>query len=239
MANVLKLKKQAAELGMDKNKARGASRKELEDFIANAKKGGGKVAKKKAAGKKAPAKRKPAERKQTRKPQAKKTTTRKPTSKPKASSRKQAQSNGDGRHIIGKLNFSKTEGWNPRDGSPVALIFKTLKRNKGDVDKTTDQLMPQVSSLLTTVKDGNGKRLSKDALRNRLKYRVNRTKWEFATRTGQHAQSENRVEYGTGDYAQAQRKASRKRTNGTKPKKSATKSRTSGAKGRKKAGSRK
>lgn len=205
--NVLKLKKKAVSLGMDKDEAKKAARKVLEAFIESVGKGATKKAAKKTAAKKTSAK-KTAKRnsKPASKPKATKTTK---ATKPKASSRK-ASSNGDGRHIIGSLDFSKTDGWNPREGSPVAVIFKALKKAKGNVEKATDALMPDVASLLTSVKGQDGKRLGKEQLRNRLKYRVNRTKWEFATRTGQHKQSANRVQYGTGEYAQAKRKPARK-----------------------------
>lgn len=235
--NVLKLKKQAVSLGMDKDEARSANRKALESFIANA---GSTKSSKKGATKKAAKKTAKVAAKKTAKvnsPKAAKTKTAPAkASKPKSKTNtKRTSSNSDGRHMIGSLDFSKTDGWNPRDGSPVALIFKTLKKCKGNVEKATDILMPEVSSLLTSVKGPDGKKLGKELLRNRLKYRVNRTKWEFATRTGQHTQSENRVEYGTGEYATS-RKPARKASTTKQTRKPATKGKTTKSKKGKKAG---
>lgn len=221
--NVLVLKKKAVKAGMDKKAAMKASRAELESFLS----GGGKKnspAKKKAVAKKSKATT-PAKKKTAKKNSKSKVTK---NTKTPAKSKKSKKSDG-GRNMIGSLDFTNTDGWNPRDGSPVAAIFKMLKKKKGNVDAATDALLPDAKEYVS-LKKRTGEKRTKDEIRDLLRYRVNRTKWEFARRTGQHDPSENRIEYGTGDYAKASKKtkkpakASKSKT--TKAKKS-TKKKTS------------
>jgi hypothetical protein len=197
--NVLVLKKRAIAAGMPKPAAMKADRATLEEFLANTNDAPKKATAKKKT-KAAPAKKKAAAKKvkAAPAPKAKKASTKKAA--PKGS--------GDGRHMIGSLDFSDTDGWNPREGSPVALIFRALKKRRGDVDKTTDDLLPNAKDYVSTKKADGTKRTAAE-IRNLLRYRVNRTKWEFATRTGQHEASDARVEYGTGEYAQQSKKAKR------------------------------
>ena len=213
-ANILKLKKDAVKAGMPKAEAMKATRPTLEAFLSEAASGGSKKkvpAKKKAA----PAKKKatknstPAAKKSA--PGAKKSATPKKAGKPK----RQTSQDG-GRNMVGSLDFSVTEGWNPREGSPVAVIFKALKKNRGNVAKTVEQLLPNVKDFVSSKKKDGTKR-DKQEMRNQLLYRVNRTRWEFARRTGQHDPSENRVEYGTGPYAQANKPKKRSTPKRSKP----------------------
>lgn len=227
--NVLVLKKKAVAAGMDKKAAMKASRSQLEEFLSGASKPKAGATKKKAvkkgavkkATKKAPVKKAAAKKNsKASKPAAKKNT--------KTPKRSKASDDG-GRHMIDSLDFNETDGWNPRDGSPVSVIFKALKKNKGNVDKTTDQLLPNAKDFVG-LKNQDGTKKSKAEIRNALRYRVNRTKWEFATRTGQHEKSENRIEYGSGAYAQRNKKAPRKAAS----KKSGTKAKVGAKKGAKK-----
>ena len=205
--NVLVLKKKAVAAGMDKKAAMKASRSQLEEFLSGASKPKAGATKKKAVAKKKGATKKAAPAK---KGAAKKNSkASKPAAKKNTKTPKRAKaSDGDGRHMIDSLDFSETEGWNPRDGSPVSVIFKALKKNRGNVDKTTDQLLPNAKDFIG-MKNADGTKKDKAKVRNDLRYRVNRTKWEFATRTGQNEKSENRIEYGSGAYAQRNKKASR------------------------------
>lgn len=209
--NVLVLKKKAVKAGMDKKEAMKASRAQLEEFLSGSSKP--KAAKKKTKG---TAKKKTATKKTTKKGTTKKTKTA-TAKKSKTKTRKSNSSDG-GRNMIDNLDFTNTDGWNPREGSPVNVIFKAIKKFKGNVDKATDHLLPNAKDFVSTKKQDGTKR-TKDEMRDALRYRVNRTKWEFATRTGQHEASENRVEYGTGAYAQnsktKKRKASKPKTKKT------------------------
>jgi hypothetical protein len=132
----------------------------------------------------------PAAQKPTRKP----TTTRKPSTR-------KTTDNG-GRRLLGKLNFSKTDGWNPREGSIVADIFDALKMHKGDREKAYDQLLKWTQGSLSDwvpLKKPNGVKRTKKEQETMLRYRIARTLWDFAIQTGQHVKSENRAEYGSGN----------------------------------------
>jgi len=220
--NVLVLKKEAVAAGMAKKDAMKASRSQLEEFLSNASKPKSKKKAKKKATKKTVAKKKTAEKKST-----KKTTTKKNT---KSTKTKKSKASTDGRHMIGTLDITDTDGWNPREGSAVSAIFKMLKKCKGNVDKATDALLPDAKEYVS-LKKRTGEKRTKGEIRDLLRYRVNRTKWEFAKRTGQHDPSDNRVEYGTGDYAQNSKKAKRKNA---KPKTTKTKAQKTAKKSKKK-----
>ena len=222
--NVLVLKKKAVAAGMPKAEAMKASRSTLEDFLSssNGKKKGTSKKKKGTTRTTTTAVKKKKRNTTTTKPAAKKTRTR----------RAPAKGDGDGRHMIGSLDFTNTEDWNPRADSPVAAIFKALKKRKGDVDKTTDDLLPNAKDYVSTSK-ADGTRRTKAEIRNLLRYRVNRTKWEFARRTGQHEPSQERVEYGTGEYAQNSKKAKRAAARKSTTKKSTTRKKPGRKKSRK------
>lgn len=118
-----------------------------------------------------------------------------------------------GRNTLGKVDFRITDGWNPREGSAPDLIIKALKRNKGDREKTFDDLWPDRKLFVgPTLRNGKKRELrgpmpSYEAM---LKYRIARTLWDFAMQTGQHESSENRVEYGTGGTGNGSFKTAKK-----------------------------
>jgi len=200
--NLLTLKKRAVKAGMDKAEARKAGRDTLLKFLSNG--AGSKKASKKATAS-AVAKKKGA---------AKKSSTKASKGKSKTSTKRKASSNGKaGRIAIGKLKFSgyDPDDWKPRPDSVTGIIFKALKKSKGDVDATYDALKGQLSKLVPS-KTRGGRKRTKDEQKSDLKYRINRTKWDFAMRTGQHSAATNRVEYGSGDHAKATKKANRKAT---------------------------
>jgi len=212
--NVLKMKKRAVELGMSKADAKKASRKELEAFLRDAENGGGSKSAGKSVVKKAVAKKKgTAAKKSARKQTERKQTARKAsgTSRPKAA---KASSNGNGDLgragiAVSELDWNaESDDWNPRAGGPVERLFKALKKARGNVDKAFDALSGDVWDFVGRKKRDGSKR-SKPEAENMLRYRLNRTLWEFATRTGQHERAENRVEYGHGSYATV-RKASKR-----------------------------
>jgi hypothetical protein len=147
------------------------------------------------------AKRKPV----SRKPKRQAAVTRKPTStrKPqrqatKPTTRKRTSNNDAGRFEVGSLNFGKTTNWNPREGSIVSDIFAALKECKGDVNRTYNLLLKwaPIREWIPRVKP-NGVRRTDKEMQDMLRYRINRTRWDFANATGQHTKSENRAEYGS------------------------------------------
>jgi hypothetical protein len=197
--NLLALKKRAVKAGMDKAEARKAGRDTLLKFLSNG--AGSKSASKKAT-KKAVAKKKGGSSTKA----SKKGSTKKSSTKRKTSNNGKA-----GRISIGKLKFSgfDPDDWKPREDSVTGIIFKALKQNKGDVDATYKALKGQLSKLVPP-KTRGGRKRTKDEQKSDLKYRINRTKWDFALRTGQHSAATNRVEYGSGSHAEATKKAARK-----------------------------
>lgn len=205
--NVLKLKKRAVELGMSVKDAQKADRSTLEDFIASATKKSKKKDKSTTAKKKTKTET-PVKKKTTKKAAAKKSSTKKATAS-KSSKRKPKVDDDTGRAAIGEIDWSvESDDWNPRAGGPTERMFKALKRFKGNVDKAFDHLKDDLYDFVGKNKR-NGERRTKDEALSVFKYRLNRTKYEYATRTGQHVQATNRVEYGTGEAAQASKKSKR------------------------------
>jgi hypothetical protein len=196
--NILKLKKRALEAGMPKADAMKADRKQLDEFLAD---GGKKATKKVVAKKKATPAKKSTKKAPARKATAeKKPSTKKQTRKP---AKRENTSDGLGRLNIEELDWTaESDEWQPRKGGPVERLFKALKRSKGNVDKAYDMLASDVYDFVGKTKRDGTKRNKQEA-QAMLRYRLNRTKFEFAIRTGQHesASSENRAAYGTGDYA--------------------------------------
>lgn len=199
--NIAKLKRKAVSLGMSVAKARTAKRADLEAYVSEHTEAPAPVKKKSAVAKKktakTPAKTEAAPKKRGRPPGS--------TNKPKATPAK-AKQNGKvddeaGRATISKLDYSvEHEGWNPRSGSPVERMWKSLKKHKDNVDKAYAELLPHVREIVGS-KKRNGEKRTKAELEAMLRYRLNRTRFEFAVRTEQHGVATNRVTYGTGQYA--------------------------------------
>jgi hypothetical protein len=140
--------------------------------------------KKSASGTKAPAK-------------STKGTAKRPSPAPRRTTRKQPVKNGDaGRFMLESVDYTETEGWNPREGSPPDLIVRALKKFRGNREKVYDFLAPDVWDFVDSGKTARERRPKAEALKM-LRYRIARTDWEFAVRTGQHVPSENRAEYGS------------------------------------------
>jgi hypothetical protein len=127
------------------------------------------------------------------------------TAKPggKRETPKKASVADPGRNLLGSINWSKTEGWNPRPDSAVDIMFEALKYFKGDRDKTYDYLVETYpgNDLFeygfvgkTKVRSGGARRTKKE-IEDYLRYRIARTAWDFALKTGQHQKSENRKGY--------------------------------------------
>lgn len=243
--NILALKKEAVKLGMDKNDAKKANRSVLEDFIKSAGKAS-KPSKKSAPAKKAavskPAKKATVKKKAATKPTAKKSAA-KPSAKKAPAAKKSAPAgkakrpskseNGVGRHSIGSIDWTvESEDWNPRAGGPVERLFKALKKAKGNVDKAYEALSGDMYDFVGKTKR-NGERRSKGEAQAMLRYRLSRTKFEYARRTGQHESATDRVEYGTGDYASTRRKGAKSAAKKAAPAKKSSSKKKSGKKSKK------
>jgi hypothetical protein len=147
----------------------------------------------------------------------------------KAKRQTAASSNG-GRNMLGRVNYSQTDGWNPREGSAPDRIIKALKRFKGDRDKVFNFLKADVWDFCSrNMRDGTKRKLRGQAYgaEEMLRYRIARTDWDFAVRTGQHDPSEDRVEYGTGGTGEGIYKPVKAVTKKKAPVKSTTKRSTS------------
>lgn len=143
------------------------------------------------------------------------------TNKPKATTRKAvktAAKNGrvrnvqstEGRHILEGVNYSDTDGWNPREDSAPDVILRALRRFKGDREKAFNYLLPSVWDFVGR-KMQNGSKRTKASAEAMLRYRIARTDWDFAMKTGQHEASENRVQYGTGGTGNGSFKPAKKK----------------------------
>lgn len=237
MAKLAELRKQAKGLGISAAILRGATTSaELQKAIADHN-SGGKPRKKSKAVKKA------AVRKPVRKAAAVKKSGRKASTpaksaratKAKRSSNSSREPKG-GRNLLNKVNYSKTDGWNPREDSAPDRIIKALKRFKGDRAKVFTHLKGDIWDFVNKRKADGTKRTKADA-EAMLKYRISRTAFDFAIRTGQHEPSDNRVEYGTGGTGQGTFKpaGSKKKTTAKKavrkaPKTGAKRGRPKGSK---------
>lgn len=241
--NVLKLKKQAVTLGMSKDDAKKASRPVLEAFIAGASKsdesddGPAKVTKKKNVAKKKTSENTESKKKTTtKKKPGRPAGTKKTTTKPKAKSKAKPKNdeNGDsGRLSIGTLDWgAESDEWNPRKGSAVEVLFKALKSSKGNVEKAFDKVVGNIGDFVGAKKRDGTKR-SKAEREKMLRYRLNRTKFDFAVKTGQHEVATNRSTYGEGAYATTHKKKKTRATSERKPNRKAS-STTSTKKGGKK-----
>jgi hypothetical protein len=216
--SIIALRRQAIDAGMSREEARQEKdRSVLLEFIVSngtqerptVKKAVKKAVKKKAAAVTAAVKKTPARRGRPPKAQPRKTTVRKPAPRKTAK-----DTNGSGRLAIGKLNYSIDAGdaWKPRKGSAVERIWKSLKKHRDDVDKVYEELLPDITDFVSKKGRIPGQSKNQAEMRATLKYRINRTRFEFAVRTGQHqtADPANRAEYGKGDYAQPKKKTPRK-----------------------------
>lgn len=117
-----------------------------------------------------------------------------------AKAKRSSNSNGNGnggRNTLGNIDFSVTDDWNPRSGSAPDRIIKCLKKFRGNRTKAFEALKGDVWDFVGK-KKANGTKRTKAEAESMLKYRIHRTLWDFAMRTGQHEASANRVKYGTG-----------------------------------------
>jgi len=125
-----------------------------------------------------------------------------PQHRPKVAKAKSPQVNGDpGRNMLENIDWSKTEGWNPRPDSAVDIMFEALQHYKGDRQQALDYILETYPGkelieykFVGPAKRDGTKRTAKEQ-RDYLSYRIARTAWDFAIKTGQHTKSENRKPY--------------------------------------------
>jgi hypothetical protein len=210
---IAELRKQAKELGIAPSVIRDAkSSSELKEIIASesggskkknsGKKSGVQVVAKKKSGKKSKTKtadKKTAKSKSTKAAPAPTATKTKKTAKSKKAGNKKAQAGGNGgKHTLGDVDYSENDDWNPREGSGPDRIVRLLRKFKGNRTKVREYIVSK--GLLwefVEKKNSAGVKRSKDQAENYLSYRISKTAWDFAVKTGQHKASNKRAEYGT------------------------------------------
>ena len=191
MASMTKLRLKAKELGIPTSEIRKASTtEELEDLMATAtqprKKKSVVAAKKKSV------------REKTSPTKSKKTA--KPVVETKAARKVVKRSNAPdaGKHFLGDIDWSQTDGWTCREDSTPDRIVSALQRYKGDREKAFNFLVDKFGVFELVAKNvRTGRKRTKDEAEDFLRFLISRYAWIFATRTGQHAASSNRAEYGT------------------------------------------
>lgn len=139
------------------------------------------------------------------------------STKSKGTAKRRAAADDSGRNMLGEIDYSETDGWNPRDGSVPDVIVKLLKKFRGNRDKVFDSMVDDLWEYVAKKKQDGTKR-SKSEAEEMLRYRIAQTDWRFAIQTGQHEASENRVEYGTGGEEKPKAKPKSKPKAETKPK---------------------
>lgn len=231
MASLAALRKQAKDAGISKAKILAATTpEELQSLISDSNDHDERPRKKTAVAKKktAVAKKKSgnsAERKQTgRKNTAQKKSGRNSTpaksrksGTAKRSGTAKAKNTGGyvpkgGRNLLDSLDFSETDGWNPREGSAPALIIAAVRKARGNRQKAFETLKGDLWNFVGK-KKADGTKRTKAEGEAMLKYRISRTLWDFAVKTGQHEAATNRVQYGTGGTGEGVWKPA-KRTSG-------------------------
>lgn len=230
MATLAVLRKQAKQMGIPAAQIKKATTAAALNRVISQhgskpqKRSGSTVTKRSASGTvRKSASRKSVPAKSTRKTGA--TKAKRPTS-PKASSNGY-QAKG-GRNVLEDVDFTYDEGWNAREGSPPDRIIHALRKARGNRDKAYDALVGDVWDFVGKVKRDGSKRTKQEA-QAMLVYRIARTAWDFAIRTGQHEAATNRVEYGTGPNSTQKKQTTRARRVGrpaARPKTRATASKT-------------
>lgn len=200
MAGMKQKRDEAKKAGVPVSEIRSAeSVEELDALISAAsrgKGGGGKVAKKKAAVKKNSATRKSATKATAAKKSGRKSVPAAKSTKGKAK-RATAASDDLKRNLLSGVNFKDAEGWNPRKGSAPDRIITALRKARGNRSTAFDMLVSDVWDFVGK-KKRNGSKRTKQEAHDMLRYRISRTAWDFALKTGQHETAKGRVEYGTG-----------------------------------------
>ena len=200
MAKLAELRKKAKGMGISAAVLRRATTaSELQAVINDHSSSGKPKAKAKAKKGKSTPVRKAARKAPVRKQSGRKASTpaKSKGAKAKRSSTSSTREAKGGRNLLGKVNFSDDDGWNPRKGSAPDLIIRALRKFKGDRTKVFNHLKGDIWDFVAKKKQDGTKRTKAEA-EAMLRYRISRTAFDFAIRTGQHEPSTNRVTYGTG-----------------------------------------
>jgi len=209
MATMQELRSKAKSLGITPAAIRKASTApQIQALILDAVMNGGSTTTKTTPAKRA-AKTKPAAKTTARKPgrPAKAKPTPKPVARKSTPSKSTPSQNGEaGRIELGVVDYSVTDGWNARQGTAPDRIIASLRKFKGDRTKVFNALKPNIWDFVGKKLQDGSKRTTASA-EDMLRYRISRTAWDFAIKTGQHTKSSNRAEYGQGTRKNAPRKA--------------------------------
>lgn len=214
MATIGQLRKKAKDLGITPASIRKAKTAEdLQELIMDAVMNGGSSTTQ-VSRKSRPA-RKAATAKPVRRTSAKSAVKSKPAAQSATGKAKRSTADTDesGRNQITGVDFTKVSGWNAREGSAPDVIVSALRKFKGNRSKVFDALKPNIWDFVGR-KMRDGSRRTMASAEEMLRYRISRTAWDFAMKTGQHQASTNRVEYGTGGTGNgsATKQVAKKRT---------------------------
>jgi hypothetical protein len=205
MASIAGLRKEAKELGIPFSQLRGLTTEDEIQAVIDAHTGKSKtrvvkkktVVKKKNSGRKSTSTRKSAERKSAPAKSTGKSGTAKRQTTAKKATRKATKESDSGRNLLEDVDFTVTEGWNPREDSAPDRIVRALRKHRGNRAKAFDTLVGDLWDFVSK-KNSKGEKRSKAEGEWQLRYRISRTAWDFAKRTGQHEPSGNRAVYGEG-----------------------------------------
>lgn len=227
MATLAELRKDAKGMGIPATVIRSAeSVRELQSIIADYSDNDGGSSKGKKASKKAVKKavaKKNKENSSASKKAPAKSKGKSGTAKRSSTAKATKASNGDsGRNLLDGVDFTDDEGWNARSGSAPDRIIRALRKAKGNRSKAFDALVEDVWDFVGKKKRDGSKRTKAEA-EAMLRYRIARTAWDFALKTGQHEKSENRAEYGTAGTGAGTFKRKGNSTKTTTAKKTTTK----------------
>ena len=115
-----------------------------------------------------------------------------------AQAKRSKNSNDSGRNLLDSIDYSlgEEDGWNPRAGSAPDRIIKALKKRRGNREKVFEDLKADVYDFVDRFNAKKDRR-PRAAAEDMLRYRISRTAWDYAMRTGQHEPATNRAEYNT------------------------------------------
>jgi hypothetical protein len=222
MPNLGQLRQSAKALGIPASDIRSAtSADELQAMIMEHMNGGSTKTKttRKPAAKTRTATKTPARRGRPAKAATKSAVKSKPAAQSaKTGKAKRSTADDAGRMMLGSVDFSETDGWNAREGSPPDLIVKSLRKYRGNRTKVFTALLPKIWDFVGRKMQDGSKRTQASA-ESMLQYRISRTAWDFAMKTGQHEKSTNRAEYGTAGTGAAKSTAKRSTTRKATPQK--------------------
>jgi hypothetical protein len=105
--------------------------------------------------------------------------------------------NGDpGANKIGKLRYTgyNKADWNPRPDSGTGVLFALLKEFNDDVEAVAEEVLddPELFDLIAPKRTRLGDTRTKDKRIETVYFRINRLRFDFGMKTGQHEKATNR-----------------------------------------------